>query len=143
MGDGCDFEELLAHHGVRSTSLRMTLLEILGESARAMKAPEILREIKGRRPIDKVTVYRILEEFTRRGLLRRLSVDGRAYRYELACEHNPPHPHFQCSRCGEVQCLDPVSLDRVWTQLREPLGERADGIEIRVAGVCHRCRGTP
>jgi hypothetical protein len=28
----------------------------------------------------------------------------------------------------------------MWTELRGPLGNRADRIDIRVAGVCHKCR---
>ena len=130
----------MAHYGVRATSLRMAVLETLGEGPRAMNALEILDEIKGRRRVNKVTVYRIVEDFTRRGILRKLSVEGRSSRYELACFHHPPHPHFQCHRCGEVQCLDPLPLGRVWTQLRGPMGSLADQIEIRVAGLCSKCR---
>jgi hypothetical protein len=29
----------------------------------------------------------------------------------------------------------------MWTQLQGPLGNRAERIDIRVEGVCHRCRG--
>ncbi len=61
--------------------------------------------------------------------------------YELACEHHPPHPHFQCHACREIQCLDPAPITRMWTELQGPLGNRADDIDIRVGGLCHKCRG--
>ncbi|MDI6852038.1 MAG: transcriptional repressor [Deltaproteobacteria bacterium] len=141
MSDVCDFQGLLARFQVRATPLRLAVLEALGSASRALRAKEILMHIKDQRRVNKVTVYRILEDFSRRGLIRRIPAEGKAALYELACEHNPPHPHFQCQTCGAVECLEPVSLTRVWDEIRGPLGHRADRLEIRVAGLCRRCRG--
>ncbi len=99
-----------------------------------------MEAVRARRRVNKVTVYRILEDFTRRGIVRRLSLDSRVSHYELACEHRPPHPHFQCQTCREIQCLDPAPMNRLWTELQGPVGNRADHIEIRVEGLCHKCR---
>jgi Fe2+ or Zn2+ uptake regulation protein len=140
MNDGCDFPRLLSRLGVRPTALRLAVLEVLGGALRALRVQEILEAIRSRRRVNKVTVYRILEDFTSRRLIRQLSLEGRVSHYELACEHHPPHPHFQCLSCREVQCLEPVPLGRMWTEIQGPLGNRADSIDIRVAGVCHKCR---
>ncbi len=143
MSDLCDFRQWLARQGLKLTAVRLAVLEILGAAPRAMQAKEILEAIRGRRRVNKVTVYRILEDFTQRGMVRRLSLDGRVSHYELACEHHPPHPHFQCQTCREVQCLEPVPLARVWAELQGPVGNRADHIDIRVEGLCHKCRNNP
>jgi len=140
MSDGCNFPQLLARHGVRPTAVRLAVLEILGAAPRALRALDILELLRVRRKVNKVTVYRLLDDFTRCGILRRLSLEGRVSHYELACEHHPPHPHFQCHTCREVQCLEPVPLKRMWEEIQGPLGNRAEEIDIRVAGVCHKCR---
>jgi len=140
MGDACDFPGLLAHFQVRATPLRLAVLEVLGSAGRALQAKDILTQIQNLRRVNRVTVYRILEDFSRRGLIRKIPGAGKAALFELACEHHPPHPHFQCHTCGEVECLEPVPLERVWDEIRGPLGHRADRLEIRVAGVCRRCR---
>lgn len=140
MADRCDFPQLLARHGLKPTQVRLTVLEILGAAPRAMKAVEILEVLRTRRRVNKVTVYRLLDDFTRRGLLRRLTLEGRGWHFELACEHHPPHPHFHCHLCREIQCLEPVPLTRVWTELQGPVGNRTDHIDIRVQGLCHKCR---
>jgi Fe2+ or Zn2+ uptake regulation protein len=140
MSDRCDFPQWLAQQGLRSTPVRLTILEILGDAPRALRAQEILETIRSRRRVNKVTVYRILEDFTNRGMVRKLTLEGRANHFELACEHHPPHPHFQCQACREVQCLEPVALSKMWTELRGPVGNRADHIDIKVAGLCHKCR---
>jgi Fur family ferric uptake transcriptional regulator len=142
MSDACDFETLLAHHSVRPTALRLAVLEVLGSAKQAFRAGDILQQIQRQRRVNKVTVYRILEDFSQRGLIRRIPAEGKAALFELACEHHPPHPHFQCHSCGEVECLEPVPLERVWDEIKGPLGHRADRLEIRVAGVCRRCWGS-
>lgn len=140
MSDRCNFPQLLARNDLRPTPVRLAVLEILGDAARALRAGEILELLRGRRRVNKVTVYRILEDFTARGILRKVFLDDRAALYELACEHHPPHPHFQCLSCREVQCLAPVPLGRMWAEIQGPLGNRADRIDIRVEGQCHKCR---
>ena len=140
MSDGCDFREWLMRQELRPTAVRLAVLETLGDAPRALRAQEILEAIRARRRVNKVTVYRILEDFTRRGIIRRLNLEGRVCHYELACEHRPPHPHFQCQTCREIQCLEPANLTKLWAELQGPLGNRADHIEVRVAGLCHKCR---
>ncbi len=140
MGDRCNFSHWLADQRLRVTPVRLAVLEILAEAPRALRPQEILESIRARRRVNKVTVYRILEDFTRRGLLRKLALEGRSSHFELACEHHPPHPHFQCQACREVQCLEPVPLQKMWSELQGPVGNRADHIDIKVAGLCHKCR---
>ena len=140
MSDRCNFPQWLAREGLRATPVRLAVLNILADAPRALRAQEILETIRARRRVNKVTVYRILEDFSRRGMVRRVSLEGRVSHFELACEHHPPHPHFQCQVCGEVQCLEPVALEKMWTELLGPVGNRADHIEIRIDGLCHKCR---
>lgn len=141
MSDRCDFKKLMGTKGMRATPLRLEVLSVMSDSHHAMTAQEVLEGVRARGKVNRVTVYRILEDFTRLGIMRRLSMEGKGSRFELACEHHPPHPHFQCEKCGEVQCLDPVPLERLWIELKGPLGNEVDRIEIRVAGTCPRCRG--
>ena len=140
MSDRCDFREALVQRCLRPTPLRLRVLETLGSENRAWQAREILDAIRIRRSVNKVTVYRILDDLTRLGLVRKLPSEGAAAHYELACEHHPPHPHFQCQACGEVQCLEPVPLERIWREI-DPRGNRAERLEIRVEGLCRRCQG--
>lgn len=141
MADRCNFAELLSQKALRLTPLRLLVLEILGERERAWPARDLLQAVRSRRPANKVTIYRILENLVRLGLVRRLSLAGAAAHYELACEHHPPHPHFHCRDCGQVECLDPVPLEQIWRELKGPLGHQAERLEIRVAGLCRHCRG--
>jgi Fe2+ or Zn2+ uptake regulation protein len=78
MSELYDYKQLIIQHGFRLTAIRLAILEILGAARRAMTAPEILAELKNRRRADKVTVYRILEDFSLQGIIRKLAIGGRA-----------------------------------------------------------------
>ena len=141
MSDRCNFQAVLVRCRLRPTPLRLQVLETLGSADRAWQAREVLDAIRARRRVNKVTVYRILDDLVRLGLVRKLPTEGGAAHYELACEHHPPHPHFQCQACGELQCLEPVPLEHLWRELQGPSGNRVDSLEIRAAGLCRRCQG--
>ena len=141
MSDLCNFQAALAQRHLRPTPLRLRVLETLASENRAWQAREVLEAIRARRRVNKVTVYRILDDLVRLGLVRKLPGAKAAAHYELACEHHPPHPHFQCQSCGELQCLEPVPLEHLWREIKGPLGNRVDLLEIRAAGLCRRCQG--
>ena len=105
MSDRFNFPAVLVRCRLRPTPLRLQVLKILGSEGRAWQAREVLDAIRARCRANKVTVYRILDDLVRLGLVRKLSAEGAAAHYELACEHHPPHPHFQCQACGELPGL--------------------------------------
>jgi Fur family transcriptional regulator, ferric uptake regulator len=69
MSDHCNFPQWLERQGLRATPVRLLILEILSEAPRALRAQEILEAIRLRRRVNKVTVYRILEDFTQRSMV--------------------------------------------------------------------------
>ncbi|MBW1985727.1 MAG: transcriptional repressor [Deltaproteobacteria bacterium] len=140
MSEWCNFRQLLGRHHLRPTALRLRVLEILGAASQALPAQKILDLIRTQRQVNKVTIYRILSGFWQYGIIRKINPEGRSTLYELACEHHPPHPHFQCLNCGEVQCLESISLDRIWDELKPVLGWRAQRLEVRVEGICPKCQ---
>lgn len=140
MADPCNFPAVLSACHLRATPLRLRVLEILASENRPWPAREILAAVQKARPAHKVSIYRILEELQRRGLVRRVVLKGGVTYFELACEHHPPHPHFHCWNCGALQCLEPVPLERLWLELKGPLGNRVDQLEIKATGLCRRCR---
>jgi Fur family ferric uptake transcriptional regulator len=87
-----------------------------------------------------VTVYRILDLLVDRGIVDRLSTAGRAAYYGLAPNaHHAPHPHFYCKHCGQMDCLNPESLNVDADQLWRTFPGRIDRVEVRVDGICKNC----
>ena len=97
---------LLKTQGMRATAQRLAVLVLLHEQ----KAPMTHEEVMGLLApglYDKASVWRVLSDLAGVGIVRRMDLGDRVWRYELhdACRTvTDDHPHFLCEACGE-RCL--------------------------------------
>lgn len=114
---------------------------ILEKAHRALAAPEILELAAEVKPINKVTVYRILDKLVEAGVVGRHSAGDRSYRYCLVpCSGEHGHGHFYCTGCGRMECLDLDALPIDQAALEAVLKHRVDHLELRLDGLCTACR---
>jgi Fur family ferric uptake transcriptional regulator len=139
----CDYSELLKACDLRATRNRLGVLEIIGSRDFPLSAAQIYRALKDNRPVNRVTVYRILDLLAARGLVQRLSGGGRSFVYGLApSDFHPAHPHFYCKSCGHMQCLKPQSLHVDTEPMLRSFAGRIENVEVRVDGICQTCLQT-
>ena len=138
----CNYPELLRTGGFEPTANRLNVLTAIGNSPSPIGAPEIFRTVTRTAPINRVTIYRILELLVEKELVERLGGAGRGRLYGLAPNANhPAHPHFSCRRCGTTYCLRPLSRGLDVRELaHSPAGE-IHKVEVRISGVCRSCLG--
>ncbi len=140
MCDQCDYRALMASAGLDSTENRLRVLEVVGENAFPLAASEIFNTINRTQPINRVTVYRILDLLVEKNIVDRISTGGRAAYYGLAPnEHHKAHPHFYCKSCGQMDCLSPESLRVELEQFKKTFPGRIDKVEMRIDGICKNC----
>jgi len=132
--------EYLARSGLKATGPRLALLGLFLQTRQALTGPEILAALTRRDRLHKVTVYRLLSLFTQKGILRKLSLAGRAGYYELADVDHGVHPHFQCRRCGAVVCLETMDLGRLLTVMAGRVDHLVQRVEVRFEGICQSCQ---
>jgi Fur family ferric uptake transcriptional regulator len=91
--------------------------------------------------LDRATIYRNLSDLTEAGLLQRLDLGDHVWRFEPAPaaqpHHEGQHPHFVCTDCGAVQCLDDVEVS-----LRGPSVPRSvaqASVRVQLTGQCDDC----
>ena len=140
MCDLCDYEEMLQANGLEPTPLREAVLRSIGSGSRPLAAAEIMAAVRGSMTINKVTLYRILDLLVDKGLVKRLSAGDRAFRYGMGeTRHHPDHPHFVCSRCRIMECLEPglhtLSVREFQTQGKRIISH----MDIRLEGICESC----
>jgi Fur family ferric uptake transcriptional regulator len=139
----CDYEGLLKSSGLKCTPNRLHVLRIIGNSPSPLSAQELLATVERSRPLNRVTMYRILDSLVESKLVDRISAGDRSFRYGLAHNPNhPPHPHFYCTTCGNMVCLDPGSLERIESELQaflETFPALIERMEIRLDGTCKNC----
>ncbi len=138
----CDYRGQLEVCGLDPTPRRLQVLEIIGTSTAPLSARQVFETLHQTRPINRVTVYRILDLLVANGLVEKLSAGGRAHVYGPApSENHPAHPHFFCKRCHSLQCLPPQSVDIDLQAVRQTFAGRIENVEVRIQGVCQNCLG--
>jgi Fur family transcriptional regulator, iron response regulator len=99
---------ILERHGVRPTSQRVRIAEILLAEPRHLTAEQILgtlKESQGR--VSKATVYNTLKLFVEQGLVRPIHTDPERCVYDSMMA---PHHHFQDLDTGEMYDIQPEDL---------------------------------
>jgi Fur family ferric uptake transcriptional regulator len=130
-------EEMVQSTGARVTRPRVGVLAVLLAARRALTHHEVERQANRALRIDRVTIYRVLEWLTSRGLAHRVPGDDRVWRFNAAgLEHAQHHAHFKCNHCGEVICLDKAVPAR---GIALPSGYRSQEVELTVKGLCADC----
>ena len=96
-------------------------------------------------PVNKVTVYRLLDRFAAAGLLRKQVDAGRVTRYALAPQgEEGAAPRFECDDCHRQFRLSQDSA-KVQTALKQVLqaltsaGHESLAVDIAVRGRCSGC----
>jgi Fur family transcriptional regulator, ferric uptake regulator len=138
----CDASQTLKQAGLAKTIQRMAVLESLIAAASPLSVRDILEGIRGKLKINRVTVYRILASFKEGHIIREVDAGQGSSYYEMACLHNPIHPHFNCRRCGTVLCMPPLTLSQAWDFFARPYNFSIEAVNVQITGVCSRCRET-
>jgi Fur family ferric uptake transcriptional regulator len=93
------------------------------------------------RPVSRSSVYRILDELERAGLVARVETGQGMVRYErahdAAGEHH--HHHLVCDRCGVVMPFSDEGLERAIDALSERVPLAVSEHEIVLHGACRAC----
>ena len=104
---------LVRNAGLRCTAARLTVMRHLLDA----HGPETHAEVSdalAHRGFDRATIYRNLTELTEAKLVSRVELGDHVWRFELKRPggggHGEDHPHFLCTSCGEVSCLDDVHV---------------------------------
>jgi Fur family ferric uptake transcriptional regulator len=131
---------MLASVDLKVTENRLRVLEVVGNNSFPLSADDIFKTLERTSSINRVTVYRILDLMVDHDIVEKLSTGGRAAYYGIAPNDNhQPHPHFYCKSCGQMDCLNPDSLNVDTDSLWKTFPGRIDKIEVRVDGVCKNC----
>ena len=134
------YAALLKENKLKATPTRLLVLEVLRKATGPRSADEIHSLAQSVRPIDRVTVYRILDAFYNAGLLERTRAGGQAWLYHLAAVlGHDNHPHFHCSGCGALQCLPPDTVNVDLERLKSIFPAQLDHLSISLDGVCPSC----
>jgi Fur family zinc uptake transcriptional regulator len=132
-------EAVCRAHGVRLTTNRRRVLEIIWRNHDVMGAYEILEILQRDEPRTKPpTVYRALEFLQEQGLVHRIESSNAFTRCETPLEHE--HCQFLvCDQCGRVEEVHSDALPGLLDAAAREHGFQPRRFTIEVRGTCRRC----
>jgi Fur family transcriptional regulator, ferric uptake regulator len=133
-----DYETILRSAGHRVTSQRVLILDAVCDGDGHTTLGEVYMRVREVDPsIDRSTLYRTLKLFVDLGLVVSADTgDGETY-YEIAKPHR--HHHLVCRQCGKEQEVEHTVMQRMFDQVFQQCGFKADTDHLVLFGLCSEC----
>ena len=95
------YRKMLSENGLNVTPQRMAVLKAFGEMKQHPTADKVIAFIRKNHPnIATGTVYKTLDTFVEKGILKRVKTDRDVMRYDAILE---PHHHMYCEKTGRIE----------------------------------------
>ncbi|MEM7163030.1 MAG: transcriptional repressor [Bacteroidota bacterium] len=132
-------EQILKKYSLKNTSLRKQMLAQFLKSNSALSHKDIEDQLLN--DFDRVTIYRNLKSFEKKGIIHHVRSDENVSLYALCHEdcsghnHLDSHVHFKCQSCSKTFCLDEVQIPAI----KLPKGYTINELSYLAIGQCNSC----
>lgn len=135
-----EYEEIIHAAGHRVTPQRIRILDAVCAGGGHTTLGEIYARVRRvDDSIDRSTLYRTLKLFVELGLVVSADTgDGETY-YEISRPHR--HHHLVCRQCGREQEIEHAVMQRMFDQVFQQYGFKADSDHLVLFGLCGDCQG--
>jgi Fur family ferric uptake transcriptional regulator len=137
------FEEFLQSKGKRITQQRRILIDLIFSHHEHFDADELLAKLQlsgEGRSVSRPTVYRTLAELEDAGLLRKMTLAGRAvYEHDYGY---PLHDHLYCQKCEKLIEFSSDEVKHIRDQVAREHNFRVAGHRLIISGICAECSRT-
>ena len=109
----------------------------------ALSVPEIEDALRrGERRVGRASIYRVLDELERLGLVCRVEFGQGMARYEPVREGTGHHDHLVCDACGELTPFRDEELERTLSRVARRVALNVEEHEVILRGRCGACRSS-
>ena len=122
--------------GLKITSARLNLLDILKHAKKPMSIKDISRRLT-ESDMDLVTLYRNVESLQNLGVVKQVNLKDRRVYYELSGgEH---HHHLICTNCGRLEDIQVQEVKLNKTFLKNHGFVKVTDHSLEFFGLCNKC----
>lgn len=132
-----DFESTLHSKGLKSTPLRLAILELLSKSEGPLTAEEIAKKIKSI-AFDRATLFRSLKTFSSTEIINSVDLGEGYLRYERNCHLHHHHHHIICTSCKEIEVV-PFCIPDEFKIFLKRKGYKEVTHRMDFTGLCKNC----
>ncbi|MFA5094993.1 MAG: Fur family transcriptional regulator [Candidatus Omnitrophota bacterium] len=132
----------LKENNLKNTPNRRAVLGLFMQKGESLSPHDVRGILKKRLPaIGLPTVYRILEELEKIGILTRVQSGDRQLHYSIcSIPENRHHHHFICKKCKKVKEVEYCNFKDVSRFIRDKLKCVAESHSMQIEGLCEKCK---
>lgn len=133
-----EFQSLCARYGVRATTVRRQLFELIKQCSPIL-ATEFI-EVARTKGFDTVSTYRTISLFNKMGIVYEFG-SGRNRTIQLHQPSNTRHHHFiRCNKCGKVAQFEDEVIEKQLGEISTSKGFKSiNSHYLEVIGTCTSC----
>jgi Fe2+ or Zn2+ uptake regulation protein len=134
-----DCKEELNEVELRATPARIALMQLLETSDKPIDVKEMIdflekEDIK----TDPATVFRIVNMFTEKGLVKPIQLNEGKFRYELTTR--APHHHLVCEKCGNIEDISNCNIAALEKDIEQKKQFKVTSHSLEFFGICKSCQ---
>lgn len=128
----------LSSANLKTTKARMAILETLKSSSKPLAVSEIIDSlVELKIAIDQATIYRALNSFLEKGIIKRFELQEGKFRYEL---FGTDHHHLICQNCGKIEDISDCNLDDWEAEINKKKQFQVKTHSLEFYGLCSDCQ---
>ena len=122
---------------LKSTPARLIALQHFEKLSKPTDSKDILKFLNSKLNIDRVTVFRILNSFVEKGLVRKIDFGEGKARYEL---NVADHHHLICQSCGSIEDISDCNIDALEREIKQNKHFLVNSHSLEFFGICPDCQ---
>lgn len=124
---------------LRATPARIALMNLLEKADKPLDVKEMIEFLEKKDiQTDPATVFRIVNMFTEKGLVKPIQFNEGKFRYELIDKAD--HHHLVCEKCGDIQDISDCNIDVLENHIEKKKDFKVTSHSLEFFGICSDCQ---
>jgi Fe2+ or Zn2+ uptake regulation protein len=133
--------QTLRDNKLKITPRRKAVISLFEGRGVRMGPYDVYEKLKNKLPsLGLPTVYRILDELSKSGILLQSLSEDRQLRYMRCAYPHKHHHHFTCRKCSKVEEVEYCNIKGVSKFIEKNLNAKVEAHQLQIEGLCSKCR---
>ncbi len=127
----------LRNASLQVTPARVAAMQLFESQDTPLDSQYLIDRLHNEIGVDRVTVFRIINAFVEKGLIRKLEFGEGKARYELNREE---HHHLICEKCGKIEDISDCNIGELEKDIQRKKGFLVKQHALEFFGLCKNCQ---
>ena len=134
-----DCKEELNEANLRATPARLALLKLFETSDKPLDVHSMIEFLEQKDiKTDPATVFRIVNMFMEKGLVKPIQLNEGKFRYELSSKTD--HHHLVCEKCGGIEDISDCNINALEKEIEKMKQFKVTSHSLEFFGICKSCQ---